>query len=321
MEAEAGGVHVDSLRSGDDDSGRRAREHNHPPGVVLAVHPFQRHSDREVVSAVAVEVGGSEGVSELVAGGDDVGNPRGVLVEELPEGLERVHSIRVAVADLDRAAAVETVDVLAGNADGEVVEAVAVEVPGNQRMAEVVALLGLVDGRGAALPEVFRERGQLERDVALAEEDLHLPDVGEGRERTVVAAQADGQVVDAVAIEVADRDRGSELIADARRMQRIGRGLVDQLRARRRQTLGEQRAARQSAGQRERSAERDSEKRGTGAAASKGRFENGRIIGLPPAALRRAAQRLFALLRAGGRFGGQDELGKPRADPGGKGRP
>ena len=106
---------------------------------------------------------------------------------------------------------------LAGRADGEVVEAVVVEVAAGQRVAEVV-----VAPRCVPLPKmascVQNSCGRRSKAAVEAVDDVDLADPG-GRAE-VLLGDADGEVVDAVAVEVAGGEDVAEVVATPRRARR-----------------------------------------------------------------------------------------------------
>src|SRR6185503_14877686 len=102
----------------------------------------------------------------------------------------------------------------------------------------------IVDRRGPTLPQVLDGGAlRLEPGAGRAPADLHLADVADLADRLVVAAQADGEVVDAVAVEVAGGDGVAELVAGGRRVERVGVGLEEELRSRCGEPGGERRTA------------------------------------------------------------------------------
>ena len=105
----------------------------HRAGPVVSADLLPGSTDRQVGVAVAVEVAGRKRRAEQVTVLRRIGAD---LLEQL---LAVGHEALVAAEqDLD-AAGVQALDRVAGNADGEVVEAVVVEVASRPRLAEAVA--------------------------------------------------------------------------------------------------------------------------------------------------------------------------------------
>jgi hypothetical protein len=116
----------------------RAGDHVDRAGLDDGAHALGRRADGEVDEAVGVEVAGAQARAEGVARLGGVEHPGGVLVEEDRRRLEGEARGRAA-QELDRAGAGEAVDRLAGDADGEVVLAVAVIVQAQEGRAVAVA--------------------------------------------------------------------------------------------------------------------------------------------------------------------------------------
>ena len=172
-----------------------------------------RTGHEEVVAAVVVPVAGGEAVVRpLVAGLDVTDNASGALVDQLaacggqpPAGTpEHEH----------RAGLVGRADLVFADRDGEVGEAVAVEVSGRHvRAAEAVAFGGVpgTELRGLVHdPVAVRD----ETEVA-AVDDVHHAGVRHSAD--VFTGCADGKVVVAVAVEVAGRPAVPEPVAGPRR--------------------------------------------------------------------------------------------------------
>jgi hypothetical protein len=117
------------------------------------------HTDREVVIGVAVEASGRERPSERVAFFGLVAHPGAVLMEDLIALVAQLGS--AAVDDLHCSRACHGADALAGYANCQVVEPVAVEVAGRKSSAERVVFFGGVDEPPVVLGEELRSgRGE-----------------------------------------------------------------------------------------------------------------------------------------------------------------
>src|ERR1044072_1956065 len=120
---------------------------------------------------------------------------------------------RGAAQDGDLPRVVGGADRFVPGADGEVVEAVVVEVTGGKGGAPVVAGLAAAEaGEGGCQRPV----GGVGRAVGGAEEDEHRAGVGGSAAARVVDAFAvspHGDVVEAVVVEVPHRQRGAEQVA------------------------------------------------------------------------------------------------------------
>ena len=110
---------------------------------------------------------------------------------------------------MDGAGVDDGADVLARHADREIVEAVAVEVVGEERLPEVVAGLDRAADRAAARPALVEGVAGREPRPA-AEEDRHCPRLGLARER--LERRPDRELRAAVAVEVAGREREAEAV-------------------------------------------------------------------------------------------------------------
>ncbi len=115
-------------------------------------------------------------------------------------------------AGQDGHAAADACILVAGRPDREVVVAIAVEVPGHDRGTELVELVLIGERSEAAV--VLREPPRLAGDAEVAHsiEDVEAPDVdvtrvGVGAVRT---RRSHGEVVDAIAVEVATRQARAE---------------------------------------------------------------------------------------------------------------
>src|SRR5262249_25179230 len=115
-------------------------------------------------------------------------------------------------------AARAAVERLVGHADGQVVTAVAVEVPDRQAVAELVAgLLPPLDAGAVLRPALRRRERGGQPGGAGAINHVHGADIALLRPRpgvlVVLERRADGQVVAAVAVEVPCRQGEAELVA------------------------------------------------------------------------------------------------------------
>src|SRR5690606_26078509 len=100
-------------------------------------------------------------------------------------------------------------DSLVGDADGEVVEVVAVEVAGGEGEAEAVEFLRRAEDQ-AASPALVEELVDGRQAAGAAVEDLHGAGRGDAVDR--LPRNADRQVVVAVVVEVADGERLAEAV-------------------------------------------------------------------------------------------------------------
>ena len=152
--------------------------------------------------AVAVDVARGERRAETGAGlrldADGAGGPEDAVGEDQTE--------LAAEDDVDRA-----VVALAGNADAQVAEAVAVEIARSHSIAEALAVGRVAEDAGGVLgDEIAQERHQTAR---AAMRDVDRAAVGGALGRAGAAARrADRQVVVGVAVEVAGGERGAELV-------------------------------------------------------------------------------------------------------------
>ena len=87
-------------------------------------------ADREVGKAVAIEIAGRQGVAELVVGLGCVQHAGNVLVPELIAGRGKAGGR--TQKEIDRTGTGDRTDILCGNADRQVVEAVIVEIGGGR---------------------------------------------------------------------------------------------------------------------------------------------------------------------------------------------
>ena len=129
------------------------------PGAIL------RDADRQVVDAVAVEIPRRERRAEELALLGGIGAARGELVQEVVGEPGGESTARRAVAHDDRAAAEDRVareSLVERNAGGEIVDAVAVEVPGRHRRAELVAALRNVEQQVLVVERLRADRREPE---------------------------------------------------------------------------------------------------------------------------------------------------------------
>ena len=140
-------------------AGGRAQQHVDHTRPRDRADGVERGADGQVGEAVAVEVGGGERGAELVGGLGDLLDAGAVLVPQLVAevgeagGRARQHVDRTRTRD--RADRVEI------GADGQIVEAVGVEVAGGLGLAEQVAHFGGVqDAWTVLVPELVPDRGE-----------------------------------------------------------------------------------------------------------------------------------------------------------------
>ena len=193
----------------------RAENDEDGAGIDHRAPVLARRADRQVVAAVVVPVTRDERMTELVA--------RLVLRRaEIPLRPETVGGRAGrrrqpgggAVEDVDRAGVADRPDILAGDADCEVEVAVAVEVPGGHRVAEEVVLLERADDAPRTLAPVLglgfdqpadRAVEHQHRSGARADREVHRDDVA--------VRDSDGQVREAVVVEIRGGERLSEAVA------------------------------------------------------------------------------------------------------------
>ena len=187
---------------GDPEASLRAVEHVDLTGVVVGLEVFIRNADGQVVAAVAVEVPGGQRSTEAIARVDGaVDSTRlrelGVVLDAQParRAIQHVHLARVDLA----------FDILPGHPDRQVVSAVAIEVACGQCLPEQVAALGVsLDGSGLA--ELLA--AACAKAVGRAVEDDHRAGVGLAVD--VLTGHPNGEIVVAVAVEVADSQGAAE---------------------------------------------------------------------------------------------------------------
>ena len=163
-------------------------------------------ADRQIAAAVAVEIAYGQGLAEELAHAGGVEDTGAVLAPELVAG--RRQTPRAAVEDVDRAGIVDAPDVLAGDADRQIVAPVAIEIARGQGAAEYVVRLGGVEDTGAVLaPELVSGRREA---IGAAVEDVdRARDAGAAH---ALVRDADRQIVAAVAVEVARGQGVAEVV-------------------------------------------------------------------------------------------------------------
>jgi hypothetical protein len=151
------------------------------------------YADDEVVEAVAVQVARGEGRAEEVAGpgtsGDIAGRDQLVTLSQ--------GAVPRAVEHVDRARVAQTVQVLAGGADDDVVAAVTVEVAVGDRAAEPVVLLADAPETALGRLDAPQPRDPTRRAAE------HVDQAGGGSESQPLVGHPDHQLVATVAVEVA----------------------------------------------------------------------------------------------------------------------
>jgi hypothetical protein len=153
----------------------------------------------EVGLRAPAEVACSQGEAELVARLRDVLDRVAVLLPELVAG--GGEAVRAPVDDVHGARVRGRVDVLTGDADGEIVEAVAVKVPRGESLTEAVARLrGVPDPRAVLIPELV-PRGR--QPVRASVDHVHRARLPERAD--TLDGDADGEVGEPVAVEVRAR--------------------------------------------------------------------------------------------------------------------
>ncbi len=183
-------------------------------------HGLVRNADRQIVEAIAVEVAHRQRIAEVFA------RQARAAAEDLlcgqAFGAREVENAGRPLQHVNRSGVRER-GVVLGNTDDQIVEAV---------VAEVAARQGPPKGGGLGLA---RSGDQLvasarPQTAGVAEEYV---DRG-GRERTeVLAGHRRRDVVEAVGVEVADRERGAETILQAGRIVDPRRVLIEAIRHRR----------------------------------------------------------------------------------------
>ena len=164
-----------------------------------AVAVLARRADGQVGGGVCAEVGGGHGEGEIVSPFGLVVESVGALGEDLIAGAGQ--AARAARQDVQQAA----VAVFAADADGEVVEAVAVEIGGDELAAEAVAVFSAVGQAVLILPPAVAAGAGQRLRAAGNDDDVAFA--------AVFAERGCGQVVVAVAVEVAGGERRAEVVA------------------------------------------------------------------------------------------------------------
>src|SRR5204862_90427 len=121
---DAGAVLVPELVPGRRQPAGAAVEDVDRPGVVDAPEALERHADRQVVAAVAVEVARGHGIAEVVPALGGAQNPGAVLAPELVS--RRREPPGGAIENVDRAGLAGGPQALGGDADGQIGTTVAV---------------------------------------------------------------------------------------------------------------------------------------------------------------------------------------------------
>src|SRR6266511_3683722 len=120
-----GAVLGEQLAPGTRQPASGAVQHVHGPRVDDGAHVLQRHPDRQVGEAIAVEVANRQRITEAVA---ELSGPRhpGVLREELAAGTRQ--PARGAIQHIHGTSVADGAQILTGDTDGQVSEATVVEV-------------------------------------------------------------------------------------------------------------------------------------------------------------------------------------------------
>src|ERR671910_192114 len=177
----------------------RPGKHVDRTGEFEGVDGLAQHPDRQVDKAVGVEGTSSERGAEPIAELSAVGHPGAVLAEQLTAAAGQPPSR--PGKHVDRARILGGAHVL-GAADGQVDEAIAAEVANGNGGAEVVAELGHPGHPGAVLGQQLAARtGQ---PASRPGKQGDRPAAVSGA--VVLARGADGEVEEAVAIEVASAE-------------------------------------------------------------------------------------------------------------------
>ncbi len=122
-----------------------------------------------------------------------------------------VHDARRAAGqDVNRTGVVDAGDRLPGHADGEIVEGIAVRIEGSDRLAQVVARIGVAgDPRRVLVPDRVAGDNQPHAHLAVEERDR----AGGVDRADVLARGAHGEIVRAVGVEIPHRQRVAEQVA------------------------------------------------------------------------------------------------------------
>jgi hypothetical protein len=155
------------------------------------------HADGEIGEAVTVEVAHGEGGPVTIAVLARPFHARLVLVPNLVVGGSQTSWS--PIQDVDGAGIYGVTDVLAGDPDGEVAEAVEVEVTGHESLPEAIALLGrTLYARRVLRPDLVVRRAQT-RGAAV--EDVDGAGIDDGAH--VLTRDTDHQVAKAISIVIA----------------------------------------------------------------------------------------------------------------------
>ena len=176
-------------------------------------------SDRQVVIEIGVEVADRQRLPEAVV----VVTAEGVLHQVVLA--HRLDAALLAIVNLDRAGVLVLLGsriplAVARDTYGEIVDAVAVEVAGGQRIAVPIIRFGWIEAPGGELREdrVGQAAGQSAPHDAIADDDRAA--VGESAaDEPVVEGQAGGEILRAVAVEIAAGERPAEAVARFRRVE------------------------------------------------------------------------------------------------------
>jgi len=202
---------VEELVAGRGKPRRRAVEDVDLAGVVLDADVAVRSTDRQVVEVVPVEVAGGQRPAEAIAGRRRPEHAARAGAQRLAPFVEQPGG--TAIEDVDNAHVARRAGVLEGDADGEVVEAVVVEVAHRQRVAELVVDLRHAVDRVVLADEAAKAGGRRAVDPLV---DPDPAGVGDRRRRTefeVVTRRAGGDVGRAVAVEVPGDDGRAEPVS------------------------------------------------------------------------------------------------------------
>ncbi len=168
------------------------------------------NADDEVGEGVSTEMADRQHRAEALADDGDPGHPLAVLVDPLgPSGVETTVGTG---HDHHCAGGPAGADAMTGDPDGQVVTAVEVEIAGSERSPE-----------GRVGPRPSRDAGRVGVDRSSPTEREAAGSTGNDRDcagaafASVLARGPDGQVVEAVAVEVTGGERSAEAIPARRR--------------------------------------------------------------------------------------------------------
>ena len=178
----------------------RAVDHAGGPRACDRADALARHPGAQVVIAVAVQIARGKRCTELVAGLGGVGHAAAALAERLGPGRRQPRG--GAVEDVHGPRVGSRAGVLAGRAERQVGEPVAVEVAGRERGAEPIARLG-GPAESVLVPDLVAGIGQ---PAGRAVEDVDRAGVGGGAD--VLERGTDRAVGEPVTVEVAGGRRG-----------------------------------------------------------------------------------------------------------------